>query len=852
MMQMKKSVQEALLHILVGVVLFVVALLFFNYRISAVKGSPMAELAGSTYPVIEIGTEHGDYNQMSAYRGEIDLSLVRNQVTVAEESGSLMLKLYSYDYDITAIQYVLFEKNPEQPLEEGTLNQLEEQEEGNCRTGTIQFESDLKDGTNYYLRLAVRLDNNTKAYFYTRLQGGSGYPLEEYFTYAKEFHQNLLSKETAEKNAGYLEPDPSMSSSSLEYVNIHSSLDQISYGAMEIREEYEPRIKVREINDTYAVLELSTVLSSEISDGIVQYYDLRETLKMRYTPERMYLLDYERTMDARYNEKCIDSSNNYIGLGIQDMNKIDYRYSDDCKRLCFVLGGQFWYYNYNSSDVTRVYSSFSENLADRRNAQDEQGIKILNMDDEGNITYLIYGYMSRGRHEGANGIEIVYFDAQANCNEELAFLETSVPYSTMKKDMEKLAYLNQKNNFYCVLDGDLHKVDLEEKTDQILRSGLVDESLTASKDQSIIAIEESQDVCDNQKIELIQLENGKKQEFTCEKDKRIRAVGFLANDFIYGEAQATDVSRTESGVVTFPMLCLHIVDTEGEEVKNYRKTGRYIVDTEVNGSVLEMEFARKNGKKFSHVNNRDYIRYKEEETDEISLTSKVSSIFGEQIYFKFPEYIYIQVEPDLVLSKMLTSEDNLSLNLEKSGEQVKRYYTYADGQEQGIFSNLPEAVKYADEIRGNVIDNQENVLWQCAFEDYDIVAGMDQVTKVSSDSQSLAGCISMIAGVNGKSVRPSEVDGDSKYPAALMEEYCEVNPLNLTGCSTDEVLYYISQGSPVLAKYSKSRYVILMSYNSTKIRYLDPVTGKSTAVGREELSDTLKKAGNVFYSYLTQ
>lgn len=852
MMQMKKSIQVVLLHVSVGVVLFIGALLFFNYRISAVKGSPVAELAGSTYPVIEIGTEHGDYNQMSAYRGEMDLSLVRNQVTVAEESGTLQLKLYTYDYDITAIQYVLFEKDPDQPLEEGTLNQLKEEESGKCRIGTIQFESDLKEGKNYYLRLAVRLNNNTKAYFYTKLQGGSGYPLEEYFTYAREFHENLLSKETAEKNAGYLEPDSSASSTSLEHVNIHSSLDQISYGGMSVREEYEPRIKIREINGTYAVLELCTVLSSEISDGVVQYYDLKETLKMRYTAERMYLLDYERTMDARYNEKCIDSANNYIGLGIQDMNQIDYRYSDDCKRLCFAMGGQLWYYNYNSSDATRVYSFYSENLADRRNDQDEHGIKILNMDDEGNITYLIYGYMSRGRHEGANGIEIIYFDAQANCNEELAFLETSVPYGTMKEDIDRLAYLTKKNVFYCVLDGDLHKVDLAKKTDEILRSGLVDESLTASKDQSIIAIEEAQDVCDNQKIELIQLENGKRQEFTCKKDKRIRSVGFLASDFIYGEAMAADVSRAESGVLTFPMLCLHIVDTEGTEVKNYRKTGRYIMDTEVEGSVLTMTFARKNGKKFNRTSDKDYIRYKEEEADEVSLTSKTSNVFGEQIYFKFPEYIYIQIEPDLVLPKVLTSEDNLSLTLERSGEQATRYYTYADGQEQGVFSNLPEAVSYASEIRGNVIDNRENVLWQCAFEEYDIVAGMDQVTKVSSDTQSLASCISMIAGVNGKNISPSQVQGSGKQPSELMEEYCGVKALNLTGCSADDVLYYISQGSPVLAKYSKSRYVVLMSYNSTKIRYLDPVTGQSTAVSREALTDTLKKAGNVFYSYLSQ
>ena len=39
----------------------------------------------------------------------------------------------------------------------------------------------------------------------------------------------------------------------------------------------------------------------------------------------------------------------------------------------------------------------------------------------------------------------------------------------------------------------------------------------------------------NKQIEMIDLESGKKQNFTTGSDKRIRAVGFLSNDFIYGD-----------------------------------------------------------------------------------------------------------------------------------------------------------------------------------------------------------------------------------------------------------------------------------------------------------------------------
>lgn len=850
---MKDTIKMVIIHAVVAIVVFVAALVFFNYRISSEKGNPVAELANSTYPIMEIGGETMDYNLMSAYRGDIDLSLVRDQITIVDHSQTVQLKLHNYDYDITAIQYILFENDPEQPLEEGTLNQLTDVKEENVREGSIVFQNDLKQGKNYYLRMAVRLDNSTRAYFYTKIQKGAEYHLNEYAAYVLEFHNNLFDKSKKEENAVYLEPTGEGAVNSLENVNLHSSVDDVFFGNMEVKQESEPRMKVREINDTYAILEMDTLVSSEISENVIQYYELEETYKLRYTSERMYLLDYQRTMDAYYNEAIIDSANNYIGLGIQNEENISYQYADEGHKLCFVSEGQLWYYDYDNSNVSKVYSFSSENLSDIRNDQEDHGIKILKMSDKGVIDYLVYGYMNRGRHEGANGIQIMRYEPDTNCNEELAFLVSSVPYSNMKEDLDKLSYLNEAGVFYCMLDGDLHQVDLEKKEDKILESGMVNESLTASRDQSIIALEKNQDVCQNTEIEMIDLESGKTQTFTCKNNQRIRAVGFLAEDFIYATALTADVSRAASGVVTFPAKQLHIMDIDGNEVKTYNKPGRYILETTVNGSVLEMKFAKKTGSKFVQTNDIDYIRYKEEEKeDAITLATRTSETFGVQLYFKFPNYIYIQIEPDLILTKILTSEDDNSVVLERSGDAAVQYYVYASGQRQNVYTNLPEAVNMASEKRGNVIDNKEKVLWQCAFDEYAIVAGMDQVTKVSGDKESLSGCLSMIASVNGKNISAGDIAVNTNNIEEKMEECSGHQTLNLTGCALDDVLYYISQGSPVLAKYSGGRYVVVMSYNSTKIRYLDPVTGQSTVTGRQEFTEILRKAGNVFYSYLAE
>ncbi|MEE1229338.1 MAG: hypothetical protein U0K57_10265 [Lachnospiraceae bacterium] len=854
---MNETVKRRVIYSVLAVVIFILAVIAFNYHESSKMGERVSELANAKYPVMAVGSDSADYNKMSAYVSKVDLSVVRNRYTVLGENRTLKLKLHNYGYDITAIHYNLFESDPQDPTEKGTINKLTANKKEGVREGTINFKTNIEQGKTYYLRLSVRLNDSQVVYYYTKLVNGSGYGLDDYLTFAKNFHEATLNRDNFNKDySSYLETDINKQVNTLQNINIKSSSEMVTYGTMVVKEEGTPRFEVCEINGTYAVLRLRSILSCQIAEGLVQYYDVDETFKMRYTPQRMYLLDYQRSMNSYYNKDMIDSANNYIGLGIHAADKIDYKSADGGKKVCFVSEGQLWYYDYNNSNVMQVYSSFSDNIADLRNDNDEQGIKVLKFNKKGDITYLVYGYINRGSREGYNGIEIVHYDASSNTNRELAFLKTSAPYESMDNDIGYFSYLSKDNVFYCQVDGDFHEVDLKKGKDKILRSGIVNDSLTASKQQNIIAITSSKEKEDNTEIDMIDLETGKKKTFTADSDERICSVGFLSNDFIYGVADAKDVHIKRSGAVEFPIKILHIVNIDGKEIRNYSKAGRYITDMKIEGNVLEMRFSAKKGSRFVKTSQTDYIRYKEDENNRVSLTTEYSTVYYTQLYMRFPSDVYVQVEPDLVSSRVVMDKPRKVVTLKRSGKSALQYYVYASGVKKDVYTDLTDAILAADEARGIVIDSRENVLWQCIFEDYDQVAGMDQVEKVASDKYSLAGCLAMIAGVNGKTARADliyhDIKKNPKSMSKLIQEYSGKRALNLNGCTTDEILYYISKGSPVLAKLTQNRYVIVMSYNQTKIRYLDPVTGNSTAENRDTVAGELKKAGNRFYSYLPQ
>ena len=41
------------------------------------------------------------------------------------------------------------------------------------------------------------------------------------------------------------------------------------------------------------------------------------------------------------------------------------------------------------------------------------------MDEDGNIYFVVYGYMNRGVHEGKNGMSLYYYSAESMTTQEL-------------------------------------------------------------------------------------------------------------------------------------------------------------------------------------------------------------------------------------------------------------------------------------------------------------------------------------------------------------------------------------------------------------------------------------------------
>lgn len=826
---------------------FILSLIGFNYYYAEKKNEGASEMLKATLPVL--GIRIGDYeiNRMYGYMDEVDEALLRESITPVDASNAISLELEDYDYDITAIYYQVFYGADSKLLEEGVLNKLKEKK--GIKTEKLTFQNALDPKQEYLVKFTIRLDSSRKINYYSRLKYGTDLHFKESVDFAKKLNQMMLEKSDSLKI--YLEPNGEMINNNLASVNIHSSYEAVTYAQAKPELKGDISTTIKEINADYTAVELRFILEMENGKGQTQSCDVVENYKVRYSPNRMYLLDYERTQEAYYNPEYLDQANNRIYLGSGSNSNVTYMAAEDNEKVCFVRERQLWYYSYQSASVTRVFSFQGEDMTDDRAGYNQHDIHILNMDKDGNIDFIVYGYMNRGRHEGENGISIYHFNAKSSTNHELAFIPTKIPFQNIKEDIKKCSYLNKDKVFFFLLDGTLYQVDTKTGEWEILRKNLVNNSLTASFDNSIIAIQDQEDSTKNTGITILNLNTQEESKISCSDTERIQSAGFVLSDFVYGIAEKSKVGITKGGSIEFPMYEIRITDAKGKAIKTYRKANQHIIKTQVSGNVIQLIYGVRRGGTYKQ-NGSDYIRYKEKEAgSNISVVFGYDTICYNQLYLQFPPYIYVQTVPSLKVTKEIVSDEMKVVNVEEKGLDVTQYLVYANGALINTHSTVYDAIAEAEEARGLVVNNDRQTIWESNIAEYNQVIGLN-MQKADKKEDTFAACISMIMARDGKNVPIEQVKQQRGEKLQILNSYVDGGALNLYGCSLNQILYYIGKEIPVIAGLGGNHYVLVMSYNSTKVRYMDPQKGEDVVVDRLQFEEQMKKSGNEFYSYLTE
>ena len=567
-------------------------------------------------------------------------------------------------------------------------------------------------------------------------------------------------------------------------------------------------------------------------------------------------------MDEYFDKNGIDAVNNVYEIGMVSSDDVEYRYTADNKKIAFVRNGQLWMYDYSESAITMVYSFWMDDYTNDSYTYDNYDINIINFEADGNLTFAVYGYMNRGDHEGKLGVGLYAFDYASFEVDELMFVECNVPYEAMKSETSRLTYYDG-SNFYYMMGGKVNVVDVQSCKQSYIAENLSSRDVKVSADMSVMAYGESDDQSKNTKITLMNMKDGKSYDIAADSGECLVCYGFKDSDMVYGVSAINDADvdvdlasfdgtrYSEEDRDIIPASRLYIVNSDGQQIKEYAKQGCYLMKVDLDTNLLYLTRGEKTDSGFAAIKD-DFITFKEDDNNPTVGTTHNASITGfDRLYFTVPANIYLSYIPTLNITKQKVDREASDMIMTVVRDKVT-YHVYDNLGLAKIYDVAGDAINYAISVSGIVVSSDGEVIYrQTESQEYNTIAAGIFHRSTGTVDASLQDCLYMVLRYQGVQVDEDQL-GTYDDPVTALNELGKRQGIDITGLSLDMVLGYVSAGIPVISMIDDGRYVLVVSYNDADVRYYDPVENKEIVVSREEYTDMMVKCHNVLYTYVEE
>lgn len=801
-------------------VVFIAALFVSSLLLNRSGDDEIIDMGAPTLPRISFLVNGQNVNTLFGYVDEMDITAMRDTITPLEIGGTLPMNIETNGNEINGIQYTVYSLDGTETLKEGEAAVPAEGD-------TVRLElGDALDDSAREAVLEVTLSSGEKDIrYFTRIEKPDNLDVAQSLEFVQDFHTKALEKSASDELSLYLEPGEESDNTTYQTVNIHSDITHIQWGDLNPQVISDVEWSIKECNSVYTSVLATYRVSCEDDNGVTQNYDVREFFRVRVGTSRVYVLDYNRDMQQIFSGGSDALSENGILLGIASED-VQYETNTDETMVAFVQDRDLWLYNKETGEMSQIFSFANREGRDARSRNDQHEVRIVSMDDGGNLAFAVYGYMNRGNHEGEVGVAIYYYSVNRNTIEEKAFIPSTKSFAIAEDELGKMVYYTHSQGLlYVLAEGTLYQVDLEQDEQIVLAENLAEGQYAVSDDGQLMAYQADGSLNTATQIQVMNLKTGENYTVNADAGEAVRPLGFVNGDFIYGKIRSEDAGRSAAEEEMNPMYELVICNEENASVASYSFTDQniYITDILIEENMVTVNRVAKSGDVYS-VTGQEYITNNEERTEStVSVDSYSSDRMGKQMRIRLSDGIADTSASVLKPNQRITG-NALTITISGTSENLK-FYVYGMGELVAVYDRASYAIQHAQDISGVVISSDQDYVWESGNRD-------------------------LVYSTDVESFRAQ--DGENSLDACerFMEQYENAKRIDLSGCTLEQVLYVINKGRPVIALTSTDHAVLLTGYTRTDITYIDPENGEERTVGISEMENMTQTSGNTFIAYI--
>ena len=813
------------------------------------SGKAVTSMETATLPVICTNWNGLRVNTLWGYTGPVETSYLRGLITPVNADRTLQLVLYTYGEEITRFSYALYSLDGGDYLEE---KEVPVPAAGNDKTIDLRLTALMNPGTEYQLIVTLDTAHHQNVHYYTRVISEEGTAARELADFAETFSHATFDREAArEVIVPYMQPDENALNDSYAEVSLRSSFRMVTWGDLQMaRSGSDGVMQITDITPTQVSLRLEYTAAGVTATEQVVTFQVKESFILRMRDERAYVLSYERKAAQPFSGTQASVREGTLWFGIIPEGSVSLMADSQEDNMVFLCQDALWSYDGTRNEMTRLFS-WREAAADMRNDCPAHTMQICRVSDEGDVWFVVMGYMNRGPHEGRVGASVMRYTRETNALRELYFLPMTCSYEVMSEQFTLLSAANEDNICYVMVGNVIYALDLDGGEVQEVTGDVLTD--TARQSGDVIAWEErpaGSDLADS--IVLLNMKTGDINRVSAESTDFLSLEGFMGGDMVYGVGRKEEVIREAGSIRSIPYYAGRLLDTETlEQTADYQRPPYRVlyltigetrillerVKLEADGSITpapEDALILNNPEKKLGA-----LRYSQD--DELK---KVWTLILPESARK--ELQFTSVRPSFETDADGKTAAPVTIDLPHMDPAAdSRYYVYALGEVVTVTDYLPDAIQAAFDAWGAVYDARRTLYWdrdtRALSKNLVIPAASPEA---GSALEAALGILAFDEGTSLPNLAGSLARGTS--PGDILAAVFGSRVRVLYGCTPGQMYYWLNKDQPVLAVTGDDDALILCGYTTNTVKVCFPLTGEVQEWSSADAEAFFEAAGSRF------
>ena len=737
------------------------------------------DIEGSDLNIPKLYNVLDDYyiNKMYGYSNEMDAAVSDNILSLVLDDFSMKFRIVDADIsEIEDFDYSIRKFDTNELVESGERTKVESD------IIDLHLSSLMEENKEYSLEL--KLYTNGKTYhYYSRIIRSNTEFLKKLIDMANTFSNNNFDSNTARDNSVYLESDGTGNSRGLEYVTLKSDFEMISYNGMSLTPA-EKEVTLVNYNGKVGEIHFSFT-----ADAYGKTYNIEENFICKSGAQRLYMLDYTRTMNQKILNKLTVDKKIDLGMGNRGSRIITNAKVD---KIAFLADNKLFLSDGKKENVDVIYSCGKNNY-----------IMPLKFGD--GLYFINYGYNLDDSHIGEVGVCLLKYMEDTKKVSKLAFIKTDVDVASLKESIDELAYMGDSGMLYIKLLDKVVGLDITSGSYVTVAENLETGKYSISQDKSLL----SWNVGDGLNIYNFAVGENKQLD---NANEVMLPIGYIGSDLVVA-IQSQNISNTVNGKSVGSIFeKISIYNNLLELQKEYTYDGRYIDNINVSGNRVHIELYQYDGENFTRLG-EDTIISSKSVASESRLSSYADSYRGKNYVIDYTK----KIDREISYSKTLEIEaSDLEYDIELNTSYLKNmYYVYINSKLKGIYDDPVRAVEDAYTDMGFVRRNGIMIY---------VRAMVDTASNINFEASA----------------------------AGEYVNYWENNELTrFRGITLKEAMYFLTIKKPVFTFTAINNPIIITGYDSKTVTIYDINTSSIQKIDINEAQSIFNSTQNDFSCFFT-